>query len=74
MSRPLHRTNGLYQWDARVAAVRNKMRQAVLVTVFCDTRKEAIDAACEQVAARGYSHPTVDHITKIQNYGTCFNR
>jgi hypothetical protein len=65
MGKPLCRTNGLYQWDARVAAVRDKMRQAVLVTIFGDTRKEAIDAACEQVIARGYSHPTVDHITRV---------
>jgi AcrR family transcriptional regulator len=67
MSNPICRTNGLYQWDARVAAVRNNMRQAVLVTVFCDTRQEAIDAACELVFARGYRHPTVDHITKLRS-------
>lgn len=66
MSRPLCRTNGLYQWNATVSGVMDQMRQAILVTVFCDTRKEAVDAACAVAAARGYSHPTVDHIAKLR--------
>jgi hypothetical protein len=66
MGKPLCRQNGLHQWDAQVVGVRDNMRQRVLITVFCDTRKEAIDAACEQVFLRGYRHPTVDHITKIR--------
>jgi hypothetical protein len=68
MGKPLCRQGGIYQWDARVSGAKGGMRQTVLITVFCDTRKEAVDAVCEQAAALRYSHPTVDHITKLQIY------
>jgi len=66
MGKPLCRQSGLYQWDATVQGAKNGMRQAVLLTVFCDTRREAIDAVCAEAIERGYSHPTVDHITRIR--------
>jgi len=66
MTKPLGRGNGLYQWDATVQGVKNSMRQALLITVFCDTRRDAIDACCEQAVRLGYIHPTVDHITRIR--------
>lgn len=66
MGKPLCRTNGLFQWDASVQGVKNKTRQALLVTVFCDTRREAIDACCDHAVQLGYTHPTVDHITRIR--------
>jgi len=66
MGKPLCRQNGLYQWDATVVGRRDGMRQAVLVTVFCDTRREAIDAVCEHAVQLGYSKPTVDHITRLR--------
>ncbi len=65
MSKPLCRQNGLYQWNVNVVGAKDGMRQRILVTVFCDTRKEAADAACNHVIALGYTWPTVDHIIKI---------
>jgi hypothetical protein len=60
------RKDGIYQWDATVQGVKNNMRQALLVTVFCDTRREAIDACCEHAVKLGYEHPTVDLIKRIR--------
>lgn len=66
MSRPLCRQSGLYQWDAKVAGVgTEKKRRVVSVTVFCDTRSDAVEAACHEVGRLGLTHCTVDHITKI---------
>lgn len=66
MGKPLCRSNGLHQWDARVSAVRSgELRRTIDITVFCDTRQEAVAAACAEVQRLGYSHCTVDHITKI---------
>ncbi|MCS3690990.1 hypothetical protein M2194_005027 [Bradyrhizobium elkanii] len=66
MGKPLCRQSGLYQWDATVAGYKDSMRQAVLITVFCDTRREAVDAACHEVSRLGYANCTVDHITRIR--------
>lgn len=56
-SKPLCRQGGLYQWDAMVAGTKERMRQALRVTVFCDTRREAIDASCEHAVQLGYTNP-----------------
>jgi hypothetical protein len=60
------RASGIHQWNATVQGTHNRMRQALLLTVFCDTRREAIDAVCDEAIKRGYLHPTVDHIVKIR--------
>lgn len=66
MTKSLCRGNGLYQWDARVAAVRpGESRRAVSITVFSDSRDDAVRDACEAVEALGFRYPTVDHIVRI---------
>lgn len=59
------RQGGLYQWDATVAATPpGKPRSKLRLFAFCDTRDDAIDAVCKEAEARGYIHPTVDHIVR----------
>lgn len=66
MTKSLCRGSGLHQWDARVSAVRpGEARRAVNITVFSDSRAEAVRAACEAVEAMGFTYPTVDHVVRI---------
>ncbi len=65
MGKPLFRQSGPYQWDARVAGTRDGMRQLLLITIFSNSRADAIGDACDEAIARGYAYPTVDHITRI---------
>ena len=60
----LTRHDGRYQWDATVCGYRDGMRQAVLLTAFADTRKDAVDIVCLEMKLRGYESPTVDHIAR----------
>lgn len=66
--KPLCRSNGLYQWDAKVSGISpgiDKQRKVVNITVFCDTRADAIEAACHEVGRLGYASLSVNHITKV---------
>ena len=66
MSSPLVRTNGLHQWDAKVAATDpGHAREIVRLTVFSDTRDDAVRDACQTVESMGLINPTVDHITRV---------
>ena len=68
-AKPLCRQSGKYQWDAKVAVMQDGKRQQaapVNITVFCDTRDDAIAAACNEVKRFGYTNCTVDHITRIR--------
>lgn len=66
MIKPLCRQDGIHQWNADVVGARDGMMQRMLITVFCDTRRDAIDAVCREAVMRGFAHPTVNHITRIR--------
>lgn len=66
MTPHLCRNRGLYQWDASVAGAKaGKARERIKVTVFCDSRSEAIEAASQTAQQMGLAFCTVDHITKV---------
>jgi len=64
-SKHLGRSGGLFQWNATVNASRDGDWRKVNITVFCDTRDDAIEAACKSVAAMGFISCSVDHIVRI---------
>jgi len=65
VSKHLGRSGGLFQWNATVNASRDGDWRKVNITVFCDTRDDAIEAACKSVAAMGFISCSVDHIVRI---------
>lgn len=66
MSKALCRQSGLYQWDAKVSCTRpGHQHKKVSITVFSDTREDAIRDACREVGRMGYASCSVDHIVRI---------